>query len=249
MTWIPWPQLLLALVATVVLSFFHFVTPYLFRRGEKQSRTFASFAGGVAVAFIFLHMLPELVEQNEPIGRLMEQYHFLTPLGDLSIFIAALAGFLIYYGLEVFAEKKRAAVSNTVYRLHMATFCLYNFLITYTMTLRIATGLFFSLIFIIAMSLHFMIIDRKFNRLYPGLFSHAGRFVLVGALFCGWIVSVIFDPVNVLVVAMMTAFLSGSILLNVFREELPMANKTRYQSFLLGAVLVTIALLVQAFWR
>jgi hypothetical protein len=247
MTWITWHQLLLALAATVVLSFFHFVTPYLSHRWKTTGKAFASFAGGVAVAFVFLHMLPELVEQNEPIGKLLAKLHWLTPLGDLSIFIAALAGFLIYYGLEILAEKQTSTSSNSLYRLHIATFCLYNFLITYTMTLRIATGLFFSLVFIIAMSLHFIIIDKKFTRLYPKKFSHTWRFILVGALLLGWVVSVVFDPVNVLVVAMMTAFLSGSILLNVFREELPSANRTSYRSFLLGSMLVTGVLVAQAF--
>ena len=140
MTWIPWSGLLISLAATIILSFFHFFGPWGMKYWEKDGHWFRSFAGGVAVAFVFLHMLPELVEQKEPIGNLLARVHWLTPLGDLAIFIAALVGFLIYYGLEILAERQSESSANNVYWLHLATFCLYNFLITYTMTLRVVTG-------------------------------------------------------------------------------------------------------------
>ena len=65
------------------------------------------------------------------------------------------------------------------------------------------------------------------------------------ALLLGWLCSVIFDPVNVLFVAFMVAFLAGSVLLNVFREELPAAGLTSYAWFCLGVFLMAVALLAQ----
>ena len=43
----------------------------------------------------------------------------------------------------------------------------------------------------------------------------------------------------------MTAFLAGSILLNVFREELPNSNLTSYRWFVLGVSLITVIMLLQ----
>ena len=95
------------------------------------------------------------------------------------------------------------------------------------------------------MALHFVLTDRKFCRFYKVKFNHIGRFILISALLIGWLCSVIFDPVNVLVAAFMVAFLAGSVLLNVFREELPAAGLTSYCWFTFGAILITFILLLQ----
>lgn len=246
--WLPWHDFFTALLLTVVLALFHYVSPWLSMRFPGEGHRFVSFTGGVAIAYVFLHMLPELVEQNEPIGHFLSQYHVLTPFVELSIFIAALFGFLLYYALELLAIDKAndAEEKNVwVYALHLGMFCLYNFLITYTMALRVKTGLSYSMMFTAAMALHFVLTDRKFVRLYPKQFSHMGRFILVLALWFGWAVSVFFDPVNVYVVALMVAFLSGSVLLNVFREELPLNNHARFSWFCTGAGIVMLVLLSQ----
>jgi len=247
MTWFSWYELWVALIATLVLSLFHVLSPWLAKQLPEKGRAYVSFAGGVAVAYVFLHMLPELVEQNEPIGHLLANYHWLSPLTELVIFIVALFGFLIYYGLELLAQAnhKKHPTSMAAYWLHLLMFCLYNFLITYSMALRVATGLTFSIIFTIVMALHFVLTDQKFSRLHAHFFNHLGRLLLICALWLGWLVSVIFEPVNVLVVAMMVAFLAGSVLLNVFREELPNAKSTNYGWFVLGAFIIVMALLIQ----
>jgi predicted membrane channel-forming protein YqfA (hemolysin III family) len=99
------------------------------------------------------------------------------------------------------------------------------------------------------MALHFMLMDQKFCRLYINRFNHLGRFLLIAALFAGWLFSVIFDPVNVLMVAFMVAFLAGSILLNVFREELPAVRMTNYSWFATGACVVAVVLLLQIWFH
>ena len=206
-----------------------------------------SFAGGVAVAYVFLHMLPNLVEYNKPIGRMLLNNQWLTPFTELLIYIVALFGFLIYYGFDLMAARYHAKGHNDgrIYGLHLAMFCLYNFLITYTMSLRALASITATVLFTFAMSLHFVLTDRKFSRFYKVQFNHFGRFILITALLVGWLCSVIFDPVNVLIAAFMVAFLAGSVLLNVFREELPATNMTNYWWFSFGAILITLTLLLQ----
>ena len=66
------------------------------------------------------------------------------------------------------------------------------------------------------------------------------------ALILGWICSVIFNPVNLLVLAFLTSFLAGSVLLNVFREELAKSTLTSYPWFLAGVSVITLSLLSYA---
>jgi hypothetical protein len=245
--WVNTSHLWVAFAATLFLVFFHYVSPRLANRMPDKGTAFVSFSGGVAVAYVFLHMLPNLVEYNKPIGKFLLNNQWLTPFTELLIYIVALCGFLVYYGLDVLAARYqcRRVSYQPVYQLHLMMFCLYNFLITYTMALRALTSITATLLFTFAMALHFVLTDRKFCRNYAEAFDHKGRFILMCALLLGWLCSVIFDPVNVLVAALMVAFLAGSVLLNVFREELPTTGLLRYCWFVFGTVLIAIILLLQ----
>lgn len=247
MLWVNDSHLLMAFAATLFLIVFHYASPWLAKRLPDNGKAFVSFAGGVAVSYVFLHMLPNLVEYNMPIGHFLLSNQWLTPFTELLIYIFALIGFLIYYGLDLLAERYRLEGDNDrfVYELHLAMFCLYNFLITYTMSLRARSSFTATVIFTVAMALHFVLTDRKFGRLHKDQFYQRGRFFLISALFLGWLCSVIFDPVNVLIAAFMVSFLAGSILLNVFREELPVTKSASYWWFTFGAILTTLVLLLQ----
>ncbi len=238
-----------ALVITLILMASHYLSPLISRvPGLGQARV-GSFAGGVAVSYVFLHMLPELVEGNQAIGRVLETVVPLTPLIDLGIFFLALVGFSLYYGLELVAGRAKARGGQAAagaYYLHLCMYCLYNFLITYTMPLRVQTGFSFAAIFTIAMALHFVLTDRGFNRHFHDHFSLAGRLLLLASLLAGWVVTALTDPISVLLVSLMIAFLSGSILYNVFREELPSERGSSYPLFLLGLVLTSGLLAAQA---
>ena len=247
MVWINTPHLWIALLATLFLMIFHYLSPWFANRLPGEGRGFVSFAGGVAVAYVFLHMLPGLVEYNKPIGELLISYSQLTPFTELLIYIVALLGFLVYYGLDLVAEDHSGHDNDNrpVYSLHLGMFCVYNFLITYTMSLRVLTSILATVLFTIAMALHFVLTDRKFTRFYQSQFNQLGRFILISALFLGWLSSVIFDPVNVLIAAFMLAFLAGSVLLNVFRDELPESGLMSYFWFSFGAFLIMLILLLQ----
>jgi len=63
------------------------------------------------VAYVFLHLLPEIAEGNKAIGEALSDVLRPTPLADLGIFLVALAGFTAFYGLERLADRnsERAA--------------------------------------------------------------------------------------------------------------------------------------------
>lgn len=246
MIWINQPHLWIAFLATLFLMLFHYLSPW-FANHLPNGKGFVSFSGGTAVAYVFLHMLPGLVEYNKPVGEFLIQKQWLTPFTELLIYLFALAGFLVYYGFDLRAEnhKKNGHDAQDVYRLHLFMFCIYNFLITYTMAIRSLSGLTATLLFTFAMALHFVLTDRKFCSFYPERFDHHGRFILISALFAGWVCSVLFDPVNVLIAAFMVAFLAGSVLLNVFREELPANGVMNYYCFVSGSLAIALVLFLQ----
>lgn len=242
MIWLVKSTLWISLFFSLILMLFHYLSPWLAKLLPAKGRAFISFAAGTSVAYVFLDMLPNLVEYNKPIGQfLIENFH-LTRLTELAIYIFTLLGFGVFYGLDLFAESYQKN-DNRLYLLHLLMFGIYNFLITYTMSLRVDVSLVATILFTFTMALHFVLGDQKFCRLYPIRFDRLGRFVLICCLFMGWLCSVIFDPVNVLVLAFLTSFLAGSVLFNVFREELPSSTLSSYPWFILGVLLISICLL------
>ncbi|MFN8121370.1 MAG: hypothetical protein U0237_02965 [Thermoleophilia bacterium] len=225
--------LALALLIAGALVAVHLAAPRMRRIPGVPERVVASAAGGIAVSYVFLHLLPELVEGNESIGRLLEDRVDPTPLLDLAIFTVALAGFAAFYGLERLA-RRAGDESPGIFRLHLGAFAVYNALITYTMPLRLRTGAGFAVLFSVAMALHFVLTDRGLSRHYPRRFARSGRAVLAGALVLGWAAAAVAAPTRTEVVAFLTALLGGSILLNVFKEELPEGAGSSYPWFLGG---------------
>jgi hypothetical protein len=248
-----------ALALTVVLAGVHLLAPRVRRLPFLSEPATASFAGGVAVAYVFLHLLPEIAAGNERVGRALEDVVEPTPLIELGIFLVAAAGFTVFYGLERLAERSGSPRVPTnpgggarngalpeppggVFAVHVASFAAYNAVITYTMALRLRTGVAFAVLFTVAMGLHFVLTDRGMSEHYPRRFRGWGRLVLAGALIAGWLAAAVRAPTSTLVVSLLIAALSGSVLLNVFKEELPSDRGSKFRWFLAGLVLYALLL-------
>ncbi|MDG9706319.1 hypothetical protein [Streptomyces sp. DH37] len=247
----------------VLLAALHLAAPRVRKLPLVPERATGSFAGGLAVAYVFLHLLPEVAEGNEAVGELLSSALRPTPLTDLGIFAVALAGFTCFYGLERLADRHggrgarerrdgdAGSAADTdgahgpgawVYRLHLGSFLVYNALITYTMALRLRTGVAFALLFTVAMGLHFVLTDRSLEEHYRRRFRHGGRYALAAALLLGWGLSAVLAPAGTLLVSVLTAALAGSILLNVFKEEIPSGRRSSFPWFLTGLVLYAVLL-------
>ena len=273
-----------ALLLAVVLAALHLLAPRIRKLPFVPETATGSFAGGLAVAYVFLHLLPELTEGNQAIGEALGDVVEPTPLLDLAIFAVALAGFTLFYGLERLADahgdapkphaqrqsprqaapharnpaptgaadsssaaaaaamRGQPTTNAGVYALHLGSFLVYNALITYTMALRLRTGIDFALLFIVAMGLHFVLTDRGLEEHYPRRFNLRGRLALAAALLVGWVISAVSAPSSTIVVALLTALLGGSVLLNVFKEEIPSDRSSSFSWFLVGLTLYAVLL-------
>lgn len=231
---------------TVVLAALHLGAPHIRKLPLVPERYTGSFAGGLAVAYVFLHLLPEIAAGNEAIGEVLRDVLEPTPLLELAIFLVALFGFTVFYGLERLAQRHGESASGSgsvgVYWLHLGSFMVYNVLITYTMVLRVRTGLLFALLFTVAMGLHFVLTDRGMVEHYPHRFRAQGRVLLGASLVTGWVLAAFLAPTSTLLVALLTALLGGSILLNVFKEEIPSNRGSSFFWFVTGLVFYAVLL-------
>ena len=211
-----------------------------FLDGVPRSRAL-SFAGGVSVAYVFVHLFPEMQEAGATIHE--SQFGPLALFAEHHVYLVALAGFVAFYGLERFAQEAGGEredpdpVSDPdpdVFWLHVGSFGAYNALVGYLLLHREEAGLTSLLLFFVAMALHFVVNDHGLREHHGGLYRRRGRWVLAAAILAGTGVGLaVAVPEGIL--AVLFAFLAGGIVLNVIKEELPEERESRFPAFAAGA--------------
>lgn len=237
-------SLVAAVAVAFVLGLLHLGSGIVTERSPGSGRAVGSFAGGLAVAYVFLHLLPEIAEGNVSVGEALSDPVAPSPLLDLALFGVALIGFTTMYALEDVGRRQGSSTrtpgrgggrsSALAYGAHLASFAFYNGLITYTLPLRFRTGVLFAVLFTVAMALHFVLTDRGLAEHYPDRFGRGGRVVLSAALLGGVALAAVAAPTQTLVVSVLTALLGGAILFNVFKEELPATGRSSMPWFTAG---------------
>jgi hypothetical protein len=207
-----------------------------------------SFASGVSVAYVFVHILPELGQAQETVtGLVNETLSFL----EHHVYLVALLGLAVFYGLERVALGSRQrnqkagkgdVTEEGVFWLHVASFALYNALIGYLLLHREEPGILSLFFFFFAMALHFVVNDFGLRENHKHAYHKFGRWVLAAAVIFGWVIGV-GSELSKAAIALLFAFLAGGVILNVLKEELPEERQSRFWAFALGAGIYTVLLL------
>lgn len=202
-----------------------------------------SFAGGVSVSYIFVHLLPELaagaesLAAREPFG--WESEHLA--------WVVALIGMASFYGVEVAARRSHSSGDRTdrrsaVFWFSIVSYALYNALIAYLLHHRLEEGHPTLFLFVAAMALHFLINDFALREHHKDAYSTFGRWLLVAAILIGAATGAM-TRVSEAVLATVVAFIAGGVILNVLKEELPSEAESSFLAFASGAGLYTAILL------
>lgn len=240
-----WHYIIVSSILTIFMAASHYMSPLLKRIHWLKPRIITSFASGVVIAYVFLHMLPSLVESRDSINELLSKSTHMTPFKDLIVFMSALIGFEIFYFAERYCTigSSQASIDKKhLFWLNMFLYFLYNFLITYTLLLVIESSEYYSILFTIAIGLHFVLTDNHFQRHFKEYFKTGAHLILVFALFLGCGLSIAFYPIHVYIAAIMNALLGGSVLYNAFVEEITLSRKTSLISFFIGTAIISAVL-------
>jgi zinc transporter ZupT len=239
--------LVTGLVALAFCLVHLFVGRLRFLDREPRSR-WLSFAGGVAVAYVFLHMLPELGAHS---GTFHRATGLRVVMAESAVYGLALLGLAIFYGTERALKRSRDEGSDSsdtdrpessVFWLHIAATSLLIFVIGYLLNHREDASLPGLVLYFFAMALHFVTADfgTRFN--HPELYDHRGRWVLCLATLAGWGLGTLIS-VPQIAVGGLFAFVAGAIVLVVLKEELPEERKSYFLPFAGGSLLYTALVL------
>jgi zinc transporter ZupT len=241
-------HVLLTLAVAFFFAVIHLASPRLKPLVAIPPAGWLSFAGGLSVGYVFIHVLPELAGHQ---AELSDPAQVATT--ESEIFLMALLGLAAFYALEHLARKTAADVGeddedarsrHPGFWLHILSFSLYNALIGYLLVERDGANLRELAFYTVALGVHFFVNDRSLSRHHGPLHDRYGRWILAGSVILGWAIGVT-TPVDSDIVAFLFAFLAGGIILNVLKEELPEEKEGHVGAFALGAATyVLIAMLV-----
>lgn len=224
--------------AAVVLAAVHLFAGRLrFLDGIPRSR-WLSVAGGISVAYVVVHLLPEIAEYQEafseqaPAGPMMAERH---------LYLLALVGLGTFYGVERWARstrRRQGTASAGATAFSFVSYALYNALIGYLLVRR-EDGV---VLFAVAMGLHFVVNDHGLREHHATAYHRSGRWLVSGAVLLGAVVGVA-SRVPEPAVGAVLAFIGGGTILNVLKEELPEDRESRFGAFAAGAAGYTAVLL------
>jgi hypothetical protein len=212
-------------------------------------RRWLSFGAGVAVSYVFIQLLPELAGYQERFLAATAQQALL--FAERRVFLAALVGFVLYYGLENFVAWSRASRaargqeghSTPVYRLHVAGFAVYSALIGYVLVREPRLEPLALAFYTIAMCLHFLGIDQSLYREYATMYEERGKWALAAATVAGCLIGFL-ARIPERYLATMMGFIAGGVVVNSMVMELPKEKEGRFWAFCAGAFLYSLLLML-----
>ncbi|WP_225000037.1 hypothetical protein [Cesiribacter sp. SM1] len=207
-----------------------------------------SFAGGVAVAYIFVHLLPALQDGQ----AYLQQHNLGVSILKHPVYLLTLLGLATFYGVERLAVlssgSERAAKgqpsrhSIRTFWIHIIAFSVYNALVGYLLIHNGKKSLTSLLFFTVAMAFHFLVNDYVLFDHYRSIYRHKGRWVVTAAVLGGWLAGMLVDLPKVWIY-ILYAFVAGSTILNVLKEELPEERRSNFWSFASGMLVYSILLM------
>jgi len=211
---------------------------------QPRSR-WLSLAGGVSIAYVFIHLLPELTAAQETFA---DEAGGVIPFIEHHAFLVALFGLALFYGMErlvslrVQPRRCGAPPDPMAFWLHLSSFTVYNFLIGYLLLHREDHALESLAFYGVAMSLHFLVNDKALRDDHGHLYHRYGRWTLAAAALAGFAVGAATE-IHELLVAAIFAFIAGGVILNVLKEELPEERDSRFSAFAAGTFGYAVLLL------
>lgn len=198
-------------------------------------RRWLSLSSGVAVGYVFVHLLPEV----QHAGTIVEETGHVLAVLDEHVYFVGLVGFVAFYGVERWvcvhgADCEADREPDRLFRVHVATFAVYNLLVGYLLLHREESGVVGLATYAVAIGLHLFVIDHGLHNRHGRSYHRYGRWTLSGAILAGFAIGAV-TTVGEVLPGLLLSFLGGGVVLNVVKEELPAEHESRFWAFALGA--------------
>ena len=217
-------------ICIAVLIACHWIAPVLSQRTRRDQQALASLGAGISLAYVFLHLIPQLT----------------GPL-QTNLLLVALLGITIPYTLNSI-HAQRINFNNLAGHERLINFAFVNYIYAYSMPSILYSRPEGSVLYVLAIGGHILMADRTMASEHPLIFRNRLRWIGSAALMAGSVHSAILErlighPINDISINYASAFVTGGIIMTVFHEELPEPSASRSKWFILGLTVMTGLLL------
>ena len=223
--------------AAGVLVLAQLLVPRLRALTSPSSGGFRSVAGGIGAAYVFARLLPELgrsaaVAETATGGVLLvlQQHAFLV----------ALAGLLVYYEVLGGAQRRQQEAAPdgsapTTFWVQVSLYVVVNLFVGYLLVHQVVPGTSELWLFAAAIVARYVVGEVALREQDPSAYDRWARWLLAGALVAGWASGRAVD-LGDHVVSLLSALLTGTIVLTVLQQQLPASGQARPVVFVVACV-------------
>lgn len=214
--------------------------------GGLAHRSLVSVAGGAAAAYVFMDLMPDL---QAAAGAFRDATsHLGWRVLHVGVYLATMAGFLFFYGIEELVIRSRdeeerrrrreAGHSHPLFRVHILAFSAYAWLVGYLLVRSLEHTAAQLAFYATAMALHFLSVAHSLREEHGGLYDRVGGRVLAAGCAVGWACGLAVGFPDV-VIGVLLGGVAGGIIANTVISELPREKQGEFAPFLMGAVVYT----------
>lgn len=230
----PYPAI--ALISIVIFTLIHLFADKARNLEAVTKGQFLSAAGGVAIAYVFVNLLPKLCRSDVVVQASLSD---VFPYFEKHAFVMGLAGFLLFFTVN---GPTKLLHEKGMFWFSLASYSLFNFLVGYSVVDKNDPEVQPLVLFTIAIALLYFINDYNLNKNHGKNYETIGKWVLIASLFLGWVMGIVYVlPKSA--IAMVSAFIGGGVIMNVTRHQLPKDTAHSLLAFLIAAVLYAAILL------
>jgi hypothetical protein len=226
-------MLLIPFIIGILFIGIHFFANALLPSEKLKRIKWFSFSGGLAVSYIFVYLLPTLHKEQTNIE---EPYRRLTM--ESEIYFIGLLGVVVFLGIQIIIRQNYVSHTSSFWSA-ISFYAVYNALVSYTVLSFEISGI-QAVFYCFAIGLHFVAVAHDMWREFPREYNIYGRYVLAFGIVVGWIFALTTD-LRPLFKSIIFAFISGAMIFNVFKHELPSEKETHFPTFA-AAVLIYSAI-------
>lgn len=236
-----------AFIVGIILITIHFLTNKILPSSRIQRDRWLSFSGGIASAYVFVYVLPALHEEQTS----LESENGLAMESEL--YFIGLVGMLVFFGIQNLvnrtikdSEKVEESIEKRIFWVQIIFFGLYNMLISFVVIQSQVEGVQVAF-YASAVGLHFFAVAHDMWREDSKLYNKYGRYILAAGIIIGWLIGA-FIEIDSFLMAVIFSFISGAMILNVIKYEMPQERHAHFKWFLIGAFSYSIIVLSLKFF-
>ena len=228
-------------IETVAIGCFfitiHLLANHLIPTDRIKKLRWLSLSGGFAVGYVFIYILPSLHREQKK----LDQEHTSLFTMESELYFIGLLGLVVFFGVQKIVSNNDTSDHNGHFWLHTIFFMIYNMLIAYTVIASNVQGI-QAFFYAAAIGMHFIAVAHDLWRENPEKYTKVGRFVIASGIFIGWLIGVVFQ-LSSFFQSIIFAFISGAMILNVLKNELPNDKDAHFPTFTIAIIFYTVVTL------